>query len=114
MSNDQIKILLTIFIGGKLVSTTPRKVNKRYVGNKLLISQVDYTPPVYGECVRKVRLTAQQAIEMTSTNKDYIPAKFVSSKKRSGQWLAMSTEQRLTWHLENIADGYPYKVEFID
>ena len=111
-NNDGIKILLTIYSRGRIVSSIPSKVVKKYIGGKLLISQNEYKEPTYGVCVKRIKLTDKQVESMTSS--ECIPFRFTLSKKSSTYWENMSNKERLNWHISTITEGNSFDMKIND
>lgn len=131
--NLTTKILLTIYLGGRLASSTASKLDKSekskvvtspfekavftqgkfsgYVTPKgLYLAKNAHKAPVYGECKQILKIS-EYAYEHF-INSDEIPDYFILRKKAI-IWRRMSKADRLKFHLDRIAGGNQYTTEFI-
>ena len=125
---DNAKILLTIYLGGRLLGNRSKKLNKalkhkvicspfeHYEGKLLVTPEKHFKAPndhvdspIEIVC-RKTSLGESFYNQMISDN---VPDKFNTYKGRM-TWQSWSLKQRLEWHLNQFDEGYGISYELID
>ena len=104
------KILLTYYVGGRLLGNRSSKLIKRTKGGKLVLTNAPKEYLVQEEVPVKVNISEFAYQHITS---DSYPDKFDNFRGRK-VWLAYNKRQRLEWHLNQVVGGRKLHYEVID
>lgn len=108
------KILLTYYVGGRLLGNRSSKVVKKSIktnhGRKLVLTNAPKDDLIQEKVPVKLNISEFAYNHMTSES---YPEKFDNFRGRK-VWTSFNRRQRLEWHLNQIADGREYHYEVID